>query len=105
MKHICIFIIALLAATLSEAQYVHKVLIEEFTTASCGNCPMMSQYIRTWHEANAAQSIMISIHEGSGVDAMSNSNTAAIFNAMHPAASWFAPAAMIERAIYPSTGG
>ncbi|MCX6274936.1 MAG: Omp28-related outer membrane protein [Bacteroidetes bacterium] len=89
----------------SNAQPVHKVLIEEFTTASCGNCPMMSQYIRTWHEANEANSIMVSIHEGSGVDAMSSSTTAAIFNAMHPSGGWFAPAVMIERAIYPSTGG
>ena len=89
----------------SNAQPVHKVLIEEFTTASCGNCPMMSQYIRTWHEANEANSIMVSIHEGSGVDAMSTSTTAAIFNAMHPTGGWFAPAVMIERAIYPSTGG
>lgn len=97
----CIFFIT----GVSKAQPVRKVLIEEFTTASCGNCPMMSQYIRTWHEAHAANSIMVSIHEGSGVDAMSNSNTAAIFNAMHPTGSWFAPATMIERAIYPSTGG
>ncbi len=89
----------------SNAQPVHKVLIEEFTTASCGNCPMMSQYIRTWHEANEANSIMVSIHEGSGVDAMSSATTAAIFNAMHPSGGWFAPAVMIERAIYPSTGG
>ena len=89
----------------STAQPVRKVLIEEFTTASCGNCPMMSQYIRTWHEANAANTIMVSIHEGSGVDAMSSSTTAAIFNAMHPTGGWFAPAVMIERAIYPSTGG
>ena len=89
----------------SPAQPVRKVLIEEFTTASCGNCPMMSQYIRTWHEAHAANSIMVSIHEGSGVDAMSNGTTAAIFNAMHPTGGWFAPAVMIERAIYPSTAG
>jgi hypothetical protein len=89
----------------SNAQPVRKVLIEEFTTASCGNCPMMSQYIRTWHEANEANSIMVSIHEGSGVDAMSSATTAAIFNAMHPTGGWFAPAVMIERAIYPSTGG
>jgi len=87
------------------AQPVRKVLIEEFTTASCGNCPMMSQYIRTWHEAHAANSIMMSIHEGSGVDAMSTPTTAAIFNAMHPTGGWFAPATMIERAIYPSTAG
>lgn len=87
------------------SQPVRKVLIEEFTTASCGNCPMMSQYIRTWHEANAEHTIMVSIHEGSGVDAMSNTNTAAIFSVMHPTGFWFAPAAMIERAIYPSTAG
>ena len=92
-------------AFVASAQPVRKVLIEEFTTASCGNCPMMSQYIRTWHEAHAANSIMVSIHEGSGVDAMSNTNTAAIFNAMHPTGGWFAPAVMIERAIYPSTAG
>ena len=89
----------------SSAQPVRKVLIEEFTTASCGNCPMMSQYIRTWHEANEANTIMMSIHEGSGVDAMSNATTDAIFNAMHPSGGWFAPAVMIERAIYPSTAG
>jgi hypothetical protein len=95
----------MLCVSFVSAQPVRKVLIEEFTTASCGNCPMMSQYIRTWHEANAANSILMCIHEGSGVDAMSNANTAAVFNAMHPATTWFAPAAMIERAIYPSTAG
>ena len=104
---IAAFSAALFGSHLSSiiAQPVRKVLIEEFTTASCGNCPMMSQYIRTWHEAHAANSIMVSIHEGSGVDAMSNGNTAAVFNAMHPSGGWFAPATMIERAIYPSTAG
>lgn len=101
------FVISVIAAFYqhASAQPVRKVLIEEFTTASCGNCPMMSQYIRTWHEAHDANSIMMSIHEGSGVDAMSSSTTAAIFNLMHPQGGWFAPATMIERAIYPSTSG
>ncbi|MEO8087217.1 MAG: T9SS type A sorting domain-containing protein [Bacteroidota bacterium] len=101
----CIFSLLFFAVIQTHGQPVRKVLIEEFTTASCGNCPMMSQYIRTWNEAHAANSIMLSIHEGSGVDAMSNSNTTAIFNAMHPTGGWFAPAVMIERAIYPSTAG
>jgi hypothetical protein len=104
----CTFFVLIFSAVhvlTANAQPVRKVLIEEFTTASCGNCPMMSQYIRTWHESHSANSIMMSIHEGSGVDAMSNANTAAVFNAMHPTGSWFAPAVMIERAIYPSTSG
>lgn len=80
---------------------VRKVLLEEYTTASCGNCPMMSAHINNWHMANAGSTILVAIHQGSGNDAMSNSTTAAIFNAMHPAASWFAPAIMIDRGVYP----
>ena len=78
---------------------VRRVLLEEFTTASCGNCPMMSAYVTDWHLANAAGTVLLSIHEGSGVDAMSSATTAAIFNAMHPAAGWFAPAMMIDRGV------
>ncbi|HYV92870.1 MAG TPA: T9SS type A sorting domain-containing protein [Chitinophagales bacterium] len=90
----------------SDAQApVKKVLLEEFTTASCGNCPMMSKYVNEWHLANEANTILISIHEGSGVDAMSNTTTATIFNLMHPTGGWFAPAMMINRGIYDSTGG
>lgn len=64
---------------LSRAQLpVKKVLLEEFTTASCGNCPMMSAHINNWHSANAANSILVSIHEGSGNDAMSTATTDAI---------------------------
>ncbi len=80
---------------------MRKVLIEEFTTASCGNCPMMSKYINDWHTARGDSSIVVAIHEGSGVDAMSSATTAAIFNAMHPAGGWFAPAVMIDRGVYP----
>ncbi len=80
---------------------VRKVLIEEFTTASCGNCPPMSAYITAWQEAHAANCIVYTIHEGSGTDAMSNNTTKTIFNAMHPGWGWFAPAAMIDRGVYP----
>lgn len=80
---------------------IRKVLLEEFTTASCGNCPMMSAYINSWQLAHANSTILISIHEGSGVDAMSNSTTNTIFSAMHPAGGWFAPAIMIDRGVYP----
>ncbi|MEO8148942.1 MAG: T9SS type A sorting domain-containing protein [Bacteroidia bacterium] len=84
---------------------VKKVLLEEFTTASCGNCPPMSAYISAWQTSQAANCILMSIHEGSGVDAMSNNLTSVIFNAMHPTGSWFAPAIMINRGVYPSTNG
>lgn len=95
-----------LFAVSSNAQApIKKVLLEEFTTASCGNCPMMSKYVNEWHLANEANTILIAIHEGSGVDAMSNNATATIFNLMHPTGGWFAPAMMINRGIYPSTAG
>ncbi len=78
-----------------------KVLLEEFTTASCGNCPMMSAHINTWHEAHADSTILMAIHEGSGTDAMTTSTMATIFNAMHPAWGWFAPAIMMDRTLFP----
>lgn len=84
---------------------IKKVLIEEFTTASCGNCPMMSAWINDWQTANSSNCVLMAIHEGSGNDAMSNNLTDAIFNAMHPTGSWFAPATMINRGVYPSTNG
>ncbi|HBS88774.1 MAG: hypothetical protein A2W91_04130 [Bacteroidetes bacterium GWF2_38_335] len=80
---------------------VRKVLLEEFTTASCGNCPMASYYINNWQVENAEHCIMIAIHEGSGNDAMSSATTDAIFSAMHPDDGWFAPAIMIDRGVYP----
>lgn len=84
---------------------VRKVLLEEFTTASCGNCPPASQNLSNWQAANSAHCILMTIHEGSGTDAMSNTLTNAIFSAMHPTGFWFAPAAMIDRGVYPSTNG
>ncbi len=97
------FTVIILAASLSTfAQTpVRKVLLEEFTTASCGNCPMMSKYINNWHLANAGSTILIAIHEGSGHDAMSNATSDVIFRAMHASYGWFAPAIMIDRGIYP----
>lgn len=94
--------IALAACQSISAQTpVRKVLLEEYTTASCGNCPMMSKHLNTWQLANSGTTILVAIHQGSGNDAMSNGLTTAIFNAMHPAAGWFAPAIMIDRGIYP----
>lgn len=90
----------------SQAQTpVKKVLLEEFTTASCGNCPMMSKKVGEWHDAHKDNSIIMVIHEGSGVDAMSNATSNSIFTAMRPTGSWFAPAMMINRGVYPSNKG
>ena len=99
------FFLACIALYTSAQAPIKKVLLEEFTTASCGNCPPMSNYVNLWQIAHSANSIVMTIHEGSGNDAMSNNLTDAIFNAMHPTGSWFAPAMMINRAVYPSTGG
>jgi hypothetical protein len=82
-------------------QAVRKVLLEEFTTASCGNCPMASKRINAWHEEHPNTSVIMTIHEGSGRDAMSTSTTTAIFNAFHPDGFWFAPAIMIDRTVWP----
>ncbi|MFI5221586.1 MAG: Omp28-related outer membrane protein [Bacteroidia bacterium] len=99
---ICFIIIAITGFFYASAQTpVRKVLLEEFTTASCGNCPMMSKHVIEWQQAHPASSVLLTIHEGSGTDAMSNSTTAAIFNAMHPSWGWFAPAVMIDRGLYP----
>ena len=108
MKKIYFIIAFILFGTsdlLFAQQPIKKVLLEEFTTASCGNCPMMSKYVGDWHNNNAAHTVLVSIHEGSGNDAMSNALTDTIFNAMHPTGSWFAPAMMINRGVYPSTNG
>ena len=106
MKIIFTLSILIFSVSKTNAQVpVRKVLLEEFTTASCGNCPMMSKYVNEWHMANEANTILIAIHEGSGTDAMSSNTTATIFNLMHPTGGWFAPAMMINRGIYPSTGG
>lgn len=82
-------------------QTVRKVLLEEFTTASCGNCPMASKRINAWQEEHPNTSVIMTIHEGSGRDAMSSSTTTAIFNAFHPDGFWFAPAIMIDRTVWP----
>ncbi len=101
-----VLIIAVTCSITALAQApVKKVLLEEFTTGSCGNCPPVSYNVNQWHEAHASQSIMVAIHEGSGVDSMSSTTTSAIFNAMHPSGGWFAPAIMINRAVYPSSNG
>lgn len=86
------------------AQPLRKVLLEEFTTASCGNCPMASKRINAWQAEHSNSAIIMTIHEGSGVDAMSSSTTAAIFNAVHPDGFWFAPAIMIDRTVWPEAG-
>ncbi len=101
-RFIWVTIVLIAAGYRAAAQMpVKKVLLEEFTTASCGNCPPMSKYITAWQEAHAANCIVYTIHEGSGVDAMSNNTTKTIFNAMHPGWGWFAPAIMINRGVYP----
>lgn len=106
MKKIYSYAAAALFALGTQAQTpVKKVLLEEFTTASCGNCPMMSKKVGEWHEANKDHSIIMVIHEGSGVDAMSSNTSKTIFNAMRPSGGWFAPAMMINRGVYPSTNG
>ena len=91
----------LLALSVSAQAPVKKVLIEEFTTASCGNCPFASLTMNQWHQAHEANSILIAIHEGSGKDSMSSTLTNTIFNAFHKSSGWFAPAVMIDRDVYP----
>lgn len=106
MKKIYFSLVAACFFNATQAQTpVKKVLLEEFTTASCGNCPMMSKKVGEWHEANKEHSVLMVIHEGSGVDAMSNSTSNAIFTNMRPTGGWFAPAMMINRGVYPSNKG
>ena len=71
MKQFLFFITSLVLAINLSAQtaVVKKVLLEEFTTASCGNCPMGSYKINTWVAAHSESVIVLDIHEGSGVDA------------------------------------
>jgi hypothetical protein len=78
---------------------VKKVLLEEFTTGSCGNCPPPSYNVNAWHQAHP-NSILMTNHEGSGEDGMSTTTMKNIFNAMHPNSGWFAPAIMINRGVY-----
>ena len=90
-----------LASTLLAQAPIKKVLLEEYTTASCGNCPPKSAIVNQWHLDHAANTILVTIHQGSGVDAMSNATTNNIFNAMHSSKGWFAPAITINRGLYP----
>ena len=80
-----------------------KLLLEEFTTASCGMCPFGSYKVNKWHEEHSDNSIVVVIHEGSGKDSMSTALTNSIFLALQPPSSegYFAPAIMIDRAAYP----
>lgn len=102
-KHILSFImLAFATITLVTAQApIKKVLLEEYTTASCGNCPPKSAIVNTWHLAHKNNTVLVTIHQGSGVDAMSNKTTNNIFNAMHASTGWFAPAITINRGLYP----
>jgi hypothetical protein len=94
--------IAIFAGILSvQAQTpVKRVLLEEFTTSYCGFCPPASKQVHDWHESHP-NSIMLTIHEGFGTDAMSSSFTNSFFSTYKPSGSSFAPAIMIDRAVYP----
>jgi hypothetical protein len=87
------------AKPMASAAPVKKVLLEEFTTCSCGNCPPASYIVNEWVDAHP-NSIMMTIHEGSGVDGMSTATTGVLFDAFHPNGGWFAPALMINRGVH-----
>lgn len=80
---------------------VKKVLVEEFTTTLCGNCPPKTWDINLWHDQHAANSILMTLHEGFGTDAMSCPFTDAIEQEFANPAFGFAPAMMLDRVTYP----
>ncbi len=79
---------------------IKKVVLEEFTTVLCGNCPPVSYTIGQWHDSNP-HSVLMVIHDGFGSDAMTSTLTNSYFNAFHPGNMGFAPAIMIDRGLYP----
>lgn len=99
----CLLLILILFSTheVTAQTPIKKVLLEEYTTASCGNCPPKSALVNEWHLAHQANTILVTIHQGSGVDAMSSAVTNTIFNGMHAAKGWFAPAITMNRGVYP----
>lgn len=93
----CFIIVNLLGAQTT----VKRVLMEEFTTCLCGACPPKTWQVNQWHEQNTANTVMLTIHEGFGVDSMSNSFTDGIEQEFANPNFGFAPAIMLDRVTYP----
>lgn len=90
-----------LAVNLSAQPVVKRVLMEEFTTTLCGMCPPQTWNVNQWHDQHTANTVLLTIHEGFGTDAMSNTFTDAIEQEFANPSFGFAPAIMIDRVTYP----
>jgi hypothetical protein len=100
-NRLALFALLLFPVTILAQVPVKRVLMEEFTTVLCGVCPPVTYNIHQYHQANP-NTILVTIHEGFGIDGMSNSVSTSVYNAFKPSWGSFAPAIMIDRTIYPS---
>ncbi len=85
----------------AQSSPVKKVLLEEFTTALCGMCPMKSYDINQWRDANTSKCVLMTHHSGFGTDAMTNPIATGMYSCFAPSTFGFAPAIMIDRDVYP----
>src|ERR1051326_6285718 len=92
---------ALLSVLCSAQNVTKKVLLEEFTTTLCGNCPPASHDVDTWYENNNPHAVIMTHHAGFGVDNMTNNFATTICNTFTPSTFGFCPAIMIDRDVYP----
>ena len=98
-----ITLIAFLSVTgmMSAQAPVKKVLLEEFTTTLCGNCPPKSFLVHQWYEQHPNTSILMTHHAGFGTDALTTTDASTYANYFDPSTFGFAPAIMIDRDVYP----
>jgi hypothetical protein len=102
MKTKVLFLIAATLISMLQAQTpTKKVLLEEFTTTLCGNCPPSSKSVHDWYENHHANAVLMVHHAGFGTDAMTNTDATNICNYFKPSTFGFAPAVLIDRDVYP----
>lgn len=95
-------LIALILIQSAFAQTINKtLLIEEFTTTLCGNCPPVSHELMAWHEQHPDNSILVVVHAGFGEDIMTGTPARTLFRAFAPTGFGFAPAVLLNRTLLP----